>query len=363
MSLTEDQNESITPSGDAEGAQIAVTPAAETDESLADTSTADGEKSFTDAVLSALDEPEDSPASTENEGAAEDKPADAASDDAAKDADKAKTEGEDESDLTEKEMAALNDKTRTRIQTLLEQRRERAAEVETLQSEVEKLRPAAESYAKVTDFMRENKLTAEDAGQALQLAGLVNRSPTEAYAALKPIMEKLAEQAGMTLPSDLADDVRAGRITQQRALELSQARAQSTLSKRQADEARTAEERQQKEAEQERERAGKVEHIRKLTTIGDQLAADRAQSDPDWKLKEPLVVDKLRIDLADNGLPKDEAELKTRFDKIVKDVTVYLRGLQPDRKPQLKPVPSGSSTDATTEPPKDATEAVLRALG
>lgn len=312
--------------------------------------------SITDAVLAALEPKEASPAS-EDEPGSEDTDTKGEEPAETKDTDKSEEERKDEEfELSEKEMAALNDKTRNRIETLLTQRREKAELVERFEKEVESLRPEAESYRKVTQFMRDNNLAPQDAGQALRLAGLMQTDPMAAFEELKPIMARLAEASGSVLPQDLADDVRAGKITQGRALELAKSRAQETLSRR------TLEDGRKREAEA-AQQAQQRQHLATMVSAGDALAASRAQTDPDWKLKEPLVVDKLKLDIGQNGIPKDKADLTARFDRIVNEVTTYLRTVAPAKTPEVKPKASVSSTEQKLAPPKSAHEAVMRALG
>ena len=354
MSLTDDNENTSPDQSEDMGANAAESPTTDTDGIAADSSPADsGEQGFTDAVLSALEKPEVAPASKDSPG-----------DDAEEKAEKpaADKEGDagdpDPDELSEKEMAALSERTRNRISTLLNERKDVSEKAKGLEQEIEKLRPEAESYRKVTEFMRENSLTAQDAGQALHLAGLINSNPAEAFEALKPIMAKLAEQAGAVMPQDLAEDVRLGRITQTHARELAQARAQNVLSKRQA----SAESERRAQEAKDRESSEKARHVQTLMAAADQMATDRMQSDPDWKIKEPLVVDKLQIDLSKNGMPKSQDELRQRFDAVVKDVTAYLLKVAPRDRPALKPTESVSSPNRAKTPPKDATEAVLRAL-
>lgn len=348
MSLTEDQ---ATPETGIEGATPADTPAA--DEGV--------KTSLTDAVLAALDEPEGSPTSTDEPGtdAAKAKPDTPGDAETAEDSD----EEDDKSALSEEEMAQLSAKTRTRIEDLLTQRRSLNTELRTIREENERLKPEVEQYRNIQNFMRTNAISPQDAGQALSLAGLINTNPIEAFKRIQPIYAQLARVAGAALPADLAEDVRLGKITQARAYELSQARAAGTVTQQQA-ERRARQDRERQEAEeQQRESERHAEHSQKMARLGDQLAAERAQADPDWKLKEPLVVDALEIDLVRNGMPKDDKDLRARFNAAVKQVEGKISGFQPKPRPLNGHQQSSSSPGTPNQPaPKTVQEAVLRAL-
>jgi hypothetical protein len=257
-------------------------------------------------------------------------------------------------------MAALTDKTRNRIHSLLDDRKTLREQTATLQTELEALRPQAEGYKAVTEFMRENNLSGQDAAQAMRLAGLINRDPRSALEALKPIMAELQRVAGETLDADIAEDLRLGRITQQRATELSQARADQRLAREAQQRAETERTQREREAEEQRQR----DHAKSLATLGDQLAAERAQSDPDWKLKESLVADRLQADIVANGMPKDAADARKRFNAAVDHVTGLLRKAVPQPKAVTpSPASASSSTGPKSPPPSDGVDAVLQALG
>lgn len=126
--------------------------------------------------------------------------------------------------------------------------------------------------------------------------------------------------------------------------------------------ARQDRERQEREDRQ-RQDDERVQHSRSMARIGDQLAAEKAQTDPDWKLKEPLVVDALEVDLVRNGMPKDEKDLRARFSAAVKAVETKISGFTPKPRPMNGHQQSSSSPGAKSQPaPKSVQEAVLRAL-
>lgn len=346
MSLTEDTSTTSVDSID-QGVTAADTPAAENS----------GEMTLVDAVMNALDGTEDSPTPDEP-GAKADKTDEDAPGDASKD-DTSDEEPEDPSALSDEEMAKLPARTQARISTLLDQRRALSSELKASKEEFERAKPAIENYGKIQSFMREHDLSPRDAGEAMTLAGLIQTNPVEAFKRLQPVYMQLAQIAGAVLPNDLAEDVRLGRITQERARELSAARAADAVHKQQAGrhQAKEQEDTQRRETEQHQE------HVRTMARAGDDLSAEKAKSDPDWKLKEPLMVTALQADLARNGMPKSAADLRQRFDAAYKEVTKQVSAFRPAPKATQRAAPSASSAaQSTAAPPKSVQEAVLRAL-
>lgn len=349
MSLTEDQAASA--EAEQEGVSPADTPAADSGE----------EKSFTDAVLSALDKPEESPASTDEPGAEAAEAGDTPPETSTQD-DSETEEPDDKSALSEEEMSQLNSKTRARIDDLLSQRRGLSEDLRTAKAEIDTMKPAVENYGKIQSFLRDNDLSPADAGQALNLAGLIRNDPMEAFRQLQPIYAQLAQMAGAVLPNDLAEDVRLGRITQERALELSRARATTQVGQ-QRDQRNAQREQQRTEREAEQQRIDdQHRHASEIARIGDKLSAEKAQTDPDWKLKEPLVADALAADVVQNGFPKDEADLRARFKKAYDRISSHVSSIQPRPRPINGQPQSTSSPGQQAPAPKTMQEAVLRAL-
>ncbi|MEM8773834.1 MAG: hypothetical protein AAGF53_02310 [Pseudomonadota bacterium] len=344
----------IVSSEEDQGGNITDTPAVEDQ----------GPNSTVDAVLSALDDAEESPASDEP-GSKDPDDAQVESTDGEAGKDSKPEDSSEEDDFSEEEKAQLNDKTRARIDTLLEQRKENLERAEKAEQELETVRADAESYQKISGYLNDNNLTAKDAGDALNMARLVVNDPIAAHAQLSALMEKLAPLVGETLPPDLAEDVRLGRITEERAKELARAKASEAQSGRQAQAEQDREKARKEEEDQQREQDKRAKHVSNLITIGDQLAADRAQSDPDWKLKEKRVTKELELKFYKDGIPKTEEEFRKIFDETVISVTAELKELSPQKTDATNPVTSSSSTavrEQAKETPKDGVDAVLQAL-
>jgi len=335
------------------------TPAEVTDSPTVETGAASG----VDAVLKALEtKAEVSPPSPEQPDAEAGEPAEGESEQTETTEDQTEP-GETNEDLSEADLARLNKKTQARIQDLVGKSREATARVDELQAELDRVKPDIEGYRQITTWMRENDLSSQDAAQAMTLAGLIQKDPTEAYRRLYPIVADLAKQAGYVLDPDLADDVKLGRITKTHAQEIARTRAQANLSQRQAEAAQRREEAARAQAAEEQQRTRFAEHVQSISRLGDELTAEHAKRDPDWKLKEPLVLKEFALSVARDGVPKDAQDLNTRFKAAVDEATRYIRGITPAKPKANNPPMSASSPAQKLPPPKDGTEAVLRALG
>jgi hypothetical protein len=346
VSLTE-----LNDSAPAEGVTTADPPAADSGVTTATSPTAEkGADNLVDHLMKVMNEKEESPSS--------DEPGSDTTAKAASESDKATTsddQTDDEEDLAPEELARLNQKTRTRITKLLDQRQTLRNEVQTTKTELERQKPLVEDYEKIRGFMRQHDISPKDFSDALRLTGLVQTNPIEAFKAMQPIYARLAQAAGAVLPDDLAEDMRLGRITQQRAHELAVARASQNVNQQRA--AREAERQQREQAEQaqrqEAERAQK--HAQDMAKVGDQLAAEKVATDPDWKLKEKSVEDLLKLDLVQNGMPKDANDLRARFNKIVGEVEKRFAVFKPKPAAIARP-PQTSSSPAKQLPPAKSFE-------
>lgn len=338
------------------GVTPAAAPAADTGVTPADAPTAEtGEKSITDIVLGALPGAEEESPTSEEPGSKDAKAADETPGETDKDA---KPAAEDPDKLTAEDRTA-KEKTQARIQELLDDRKGLNEQVASLTKERDALKPEADGYRTIQAFMRDNGLSAQETGNAIRIAALMKSDPRAALEALKPMMADLAKTSGDTLDGDLSEDVRLGRITQQRAAEIQRGRADAKLHQ-QREQRRT-------EEQQERDRQAEADRLQKqvdgFKSLGNSLAAQRAQTDPDWKQKEPLVADKLKAEIATKGLPKDDDELRERFNRAVTEVTTYLSGIVPKPKPTAASPSSASSSTGSAKPaPTSAHDAAMQAM-
>lgn len=319
----------------------------------ADPSNADeGVKSYQATIDSALaGEKEEAPTS---ETGPDDEKSKSKDEDASDEA-KAKQSEEDEKakeDPDEAELKKYSENAQNRIRELIGRRKEVEAEVAARSQELEQLKPKAESYAKLESYMQQNNIPQEHFNNTLAITGLINTGRyDDALKVVTPIFQQLLTLTGNTMPPDLAEEVRLGKISEERARELAKARVgnqnlQETR-QRESEQAKTQQEAQQLERQQEQTR----QWVNTLVTTSDSWYAEKSKSDPDWKLKQDFVVQEAELQMRKLSedpakLPKTADETKVFLDNVMKTVEGRISAFKPKPKQvdhmNGKPVSAGA---------------------
>lgn len=285
------------------------------------------EPTLLDAVQAALEPKEQSPSSVQDQ----DPP-----DPATTRADKPKGEEADQlpDEVSEDELKSYAPKTQKRIRQLLDER-------STLRSQSQQLTERLKAYEPIEQVIGAGRLDQQEVQNTLQIATLIKTDPFRALEVLKPITDKLSEITGATLPADLREQVRLGYITQKHAEELARSKSQA------AHLTRTSQEERQRQ-EQERQRQAQETFVSDLATSANEWEAAKKASDPDYALKQSRVMDRLKVAVFEQGLPKTKADAVKLLDSIHADVTKEMRSLIPQRR-AVTPVTGGASPEARPE--------------
>lgn len=255
----------------------------------------------------------------------------------------------DDTDLTEDELKKLHPRTQNRIRHLNDQ-------VKTLNGEVEKLRPGAELSDQILGYMESHGISPDEFQNVMTITALIKAGRhEEALGVLSPVYQELLNRTGHVLPADLQEAVRLGRITEQHARELSQARAKAANA--------NSREMAAREASQKAEAASAWSRQSQMASDA-ATAWDRAKAaaDPDWHVKQPLVAQQIELELrrgGRDGFPKTPAEVNALADRALKAVEAQLKGLMPKPKPTA-PVPANEPASArqSAAKPKSYMEAI-----
>ncbi|BAQ16099.1 hypothetical protein GL4_0636 [Methyloceanibacter caenitepidi] len=264
-------------------------------------------------------------------------------------------EAEDDEELSDEERKLLSEKANRRFVSLTHQRDEAKRETESL-------KPRAEQWDRLTGFLHENDITSQEVNNALEITRLINSQDYgKALEVLGPIYEEVAARAGQVLPEDLQEDVRLGKITLDRAKELSVARANAAATQQ-----RTERQTQRDTEKDEQERNAKV--VNTAVEAVDKWAKGKAGSDPDWHLKQDAVSEQVELainrmkregksfDANDPG--KSAVELAENALKVVEE---RMKKFRP--KPEERRAPNGQFASPHAKPtPKSHMEAVEQAL-
>ena len=237
-----------------------------------------------------------------------------------------------------------------RWQQVMKQRNDARAEVTQTRAELDRLKGPAEQYASIETFMQANDLQPTEVVELFQIGALMKGDPDEALKRIMPYVDSLLEATGRKLPEDIRQDVEEGRITEERASELSRQRAAAALAEARAS---TAEQR--------------VEQVQQSTTAQKIGAAmmdweSRAkQKDPDFSAKEQFVADRSRALVQAEGAPRTPEQAVALAERAYAEVTAAMRKNLPPKPAIRQPTTSApSGTEAAA--PKSMRDAIARAL-
>jgi hypothetical protein len=167
----------------------------------------------------------------------------------------------------------------------------------------------AERYRNVEGFLRQHRVPAEEASQALTIAALLRNDPVEAWKTLKPIVQKLLVDAGEVLPQELKARVESGELTVDAANELARERASRTSIERSRD--------ADKERQDEERATAHVESLRKEANTWE---TERLAKDPNFAVKKPKILKELAWLITTEGKADTPEGVRKQLDAAYKAV-------------------------------------------
>ncbi len=250
-------------------------------------------------------------------------------------------------DPTEEELKRYKPETASRMRQLMAQRLEQFERAEDL-------RPKAESFEKIATYLEKANISTERADAAFHILDLEQRDPAAALKALDQYRDTIAQRAGEVLPDDLKEDVRFGYISEQRARELSRARAGEQQSRERL---RESEEQQQK-----REAAAKdAELTQQATKSLNDWEKLQSRSDPDWHLKRERLDELMELRFRRTGHKPTSQEAVKWASEALEAVNKSFTRFRPTPK-EIKPVTNQSSSGNRHPEPKTFRDAIAQAV-
>jgi hypothetical protein len=325
-------------------ATSAASSPASSDDKTAASSPAEKPATMLDTVKAALKPKGDSPAPKNPDASAEGDPT------------SKKTDGESDDDekLSDDELKALSAKTQRRFSKLTK-------DLKATSDRVKDLEPKAAEFDKIDTFVRNAGLSPQDVAGTLEIAAALRSNPGQALQRLMPIVAKLQEIVGETLPNDLQQRVDQGYLTEADAKALAKARAGEQLATQRVN-ALT----EQQRADQERSEFQSL--VSNTVSSTEAWEAQQAQRDPDWHLKQEAVAELVELAIErksrELGRPyfptaKESIELSTDALKKVND-----RSKRFSPKPQeIRPVLNGGASPRSTAAPKSMLDVVRQNAG
>lgn len=253
--------------------------------------------------------------------------------------------GELPDDPTDEEMNSYVPRTRQRIETLLDQRKELRGQVEALQQENQ-----VASHLK--EFITENQISPDDWGLMMQVAADLRRGDFQQFLdKIGPYVNMAQQYVGQALPSDLHEQVMGGFITEDYARELSRLRLQEQM---QTQQLQTAHHQQQ---ESQMHTAAVA-----IRDVVNNWEADMRARDPDYAKKHGTVQRYAQAAIQANGAPRTPQEALAMVQQAYADAEKDLKAFVPAPAATTpRPGSAGSSTGARPEP-KDLLEVAQQAF-
>jgi hypothetical protein len=243
-----------------------------------------------------------------------------------------------------------------RWQKMVAARNEYREKASAYSSEIEALRPKADEYGLIEQYMQNNGLAPDEVIDGFKIMALMKHDPAAAREQLLVHLNRLDTFLGHALPDDLQRQVDEGYVTEDLAHELASRRQQ---------EQRLRQETlgYQKVLEQQQVQQTDTQQRQAMSAAVGQWEAQVKQRDPDYATKEPFVLDRLKVLRTQYRVQSPEQAVQLAqmaYDQASKQ----LRGLV--RKPEVKANGAGQRTAASTAAkpdPRSFEEACLQAAG
>lgn len=207
-----------------------------------------------------------------------------------------------------------------RFKELIEQKNQFKEETETLKSQITEL----ESKAQYFDALGEEALT--DYVSFIQKS---NDNPMEAIKQIQPLLENLAQRAGLRLSPDLQDQVESGELTKEEAMARQKLQSENkSLKDKQSMQEQVQQQAMQQAIHQER------------VNVAVNWESQKQNLDPDFAKVNKIFSNIVLADFTKNGWP-DKDKIPARLDELYNDMKSQIGT---SGKPQEKKVVKGSPT-------------------
>ena len=209
-------------------------------------------------------------------------------------------------------------------------------------SERDGYKQSHEELSGLKGYMTNAGLSTDEVNNGFEIMRLIKHDPAQALAALKPYVDQLEQITGVHLSSDIQERVDEGYLDEDSARELSELRSRNTL-------ATQASERATAEANTIRQQTQVTQHADQVSSAVSEWENKWSSTDPDYKLKQPKVMEKIELNLLKYGPPKTREQAVELAESCRQQVNADFTALRP-RKGEVKPITGGSSPKSTAEP-------------
>jgi hypothetical protein len=212
-------------------------------------------------------------------------------------------------------------------------------------SERDALKPKADQFEKITNFMSSNGLSTQEVAEGFQIMALMKTNPAEAHKKISEYKAKLDIYVGDKLPDNIAKKVEEGFVDPESAKELAALKAEKELQA------------QRQVYAQEQYAIQAQSSMRNAVSGWEQQMKVK---DPDWSTKEALITDRVRS-LISSEQPATAEQAIALVERAYSQISDQLNRIAPKRT-SMTPVRSSTSSASVNVAPKSLKEAVLRGL-
>ena len=224
------------------------------------------------------------------------------------------------------------------------------SEKNELKETVSKLQNDSDQYAKITDFIEKNNLTAKDSVEGFKIMAAIRNNPDLAYKMLGHHLGNMSKVTGRSIPKDIQAKVDDGFLDENAARELSQTRAKlaRVQNLRKADHARGAKQQSAVQSDM---------LSNALQTWGETTLA----KDVDFSLKQEEFNDRVVALVNERGQPQTQAEVLSLVDDAYATVNERFKARQPQPS-AMKTATGGKLSGTPVAEPVSLRDAITQSL-
>ncbi len=209
---------------------------------------------------------------------------------------------------------------------------------------------SADQYTKITSYLDQNGINAEEASTGLQIMALMKNDPVAALEALTPFVNTLRKVTGEVMPDDIRGRVDDGYMDEDAGKELAKARAEADRLREVNERSAAAQSQQQSQ-----------DHLNKLSETVTAWETKTRQSDPDYDLKQDEIDDRVRVLVSERGRPETEDAAVAMANEAYEAVNQRMKARFGSKRP-IRTASGGKLGGTPVAEPKSLLEAVQNAV-
>ena len=224
------------------------------------------------------------------------------------------------------------------------------AEKNELKETTAKLQNDSDQYAKITDFIEKNNLTAKDSVEGFKIMAAIKNNPELAYKMLGHHLGNMSKVTGRRLPTDIQNKVDDGFLDEDAARELSQTRAKlaRVQNQRKVDHARSRKQQSNYQSDM-------------LTSALQTWGETTLAKDVDFSLKQAEFNDRVVALVNERGQPETQADVLGLVEDAYATVNERFKARQP-QPTQLRTATGGKLSGTPVVEPVSLRDAITQSL-